>query len=112
MSEYFERKDLQEFGRGALGELNKELWDNFMSYYGSVYQDGKLSGREKSLIALAVAHAIHCPYCIEAYTTACLDQGYTKEEMMEAVHVASSITGGAVLAYSTQMKKLADEMEM
>lgn len=112
MSEYFERKDLQEFMKGSLGELNKEMWDNFMAYYASIFQEGKLSVREKSLIALAVAHAIHCPYCIEAYTTACLDQGYTKEEMMEAVHVASSIAGGAVLAYSTQMKKLADDMEM
>ena len=27
-----------------------------------------LSAREKSLIALAVAHAVHCPYCIDAYS--------------------------------------------
>lgn len=111
MSDYFERKDLQEFGRGALGELNKEYWDNFMKYYGSVFQEGKLKARDKALIALAVAHAVHCPYCIEAYTTACLDAGFTKEEMMEAVHVAGAITGGAVLAFGTQMKKLADDME-
>lgn len=111
MSEYFERKDLQEFSKGGLGELNKAYWDKFLSYYGAVFQDGKLSAREKSLIALAVAHAVHCPYCIEAYTTTCLDDGYTKEQMMEAVHVASAITGGAVLAFGTQMKKLSDELE-
>ena len=34
-----------------------------------VFEEGALTKREKSLIALAVAHAVQCPYCIEAYTT-------------------------------------------
>lgn len=112
MSYYFEREDLQKFGAGYLGENAPELWNNFMKYYGSVFQEGSLTTREKDLIALAVAHAVHCPYCIDAYTTACLEAGCDQEEMTEAVHVASAITGGAVLAYGIQMKSQADKLEL
>ena len=45
--------------------------------------------REKSLIALAVAHTEQCPYCIDAYTKDGLQRGITKEEMMEAIHVGA-----------------------
>jgi AhpD family alkylhydroperoxidase len=33
-----------------------------------VFADGALSAREKSIVALAVAHAVQCPYCIDAYS--------------------------------------------
>ncbi|MDY3946525.1 MAG: arsenosugar biosynthesis-associated peroxidase-like protein [Ezakiella sp.] len=109
--EYFEREDLVAFGKGELGEFDKELWDKFMSWYGDVFSEGALTVREKALIALAVAHAVHCPYCIEAYTDATMSAGCSHEEMMEAVHVAAAITGGATLAFGTQMKKLVDQVE-
>lgn len=111
MEAYYEKQDLVDFGKGILGEDSKELWEKFMAYYGAVFAEGALSSREKALIALAVAHAVHCPYCIEAYTAASLEAGYTKSQMMEAVNVAGAITGGAVLAHGVQMKKLADALE-
>ncbi|MDO5017970.1 MAG: arsenosugar biosynthesis-associated peroxidase-like protein [Lagierella massiliensis] len=112
MAEYFERKDLEDFNNGKIGEHGKKLWDSFLKYYGPVFQEGTLTTREKNLIALAVAHAVSCPYCIEAYTNASLESGYTTEQMMEAVHVASAITGGAVLAHGIQMTKVAEELEI
>lgn len=111
MEGYYEREDLEAFNSGVLGEDAKELWDKFLGYYGAVFAEGELSAREKTLIALAVAHSVHCPYCIEAYTGASLEAGYTKAQMLEAVNVASAITGGAVLAHGVQMKKLADSLE-
>lgn len=109
--EYYERKDLEAFGSGELGKLQKTLWNKFMMYYGEVFAEGALTTREKNLIALAVAHAVHCPYCIEAYTDASMQSGCSNEELMEAVHVATAITGGAVLAHGTQMKKLIEQLE-
>ncbi|NLI92523.1 MAG: hypothetical protein GX434_10060 [Peptococcaceae bacterium] len=47
-----------------MGEEAPELWQKFMAYYSSVFEDGALSSKEKALIALAVAHAVQCPYCI------------------------------------------------
>lgn len=111
MSEYFNKSDLDKFNEGELADLHKEHWDNFLNYYGNVMSEGKLSVRTKALIALAVAHAEKCPYCIDAYTTKCLDLGLSKEEMMEAVHVASAMQAGITLVTSVQMKNIIDDME-
>lgn len=82
-----------------------------MSYYGAVFAEGGLTAREKSLVALAVAHAVQCPYCIDSYTQTCLSQGVTKAQMTEAVHVACAIRGGAALAHGLQMKNVACKLE-
>ena len=74
--------------------------------------EGKLSSREKSLIALAVSHVVQCPYCIDAYTKDGLEKGIEKEEMMEAVHVGAAIKSGAVLVHGVQMMNRYNKLSM
>ena len=62
---YYDPADLRKFGK--ITDWNKELGDKFFEYYNKVFEEGALTAREKSLIALAVAHTIQCPYCIDAY---------------------------------------------
>lgn len=100
-SAYYNPEHLPNFG--TISEGNPELAEKFFAYYGSVFAEGALSVREKALIALAVSHAVQCPYCIEAYSKECLQQGSDLEEMTEAVHVASAIRGGATLIHGLQM---------
>lgn len=107
---YYDPKDLKKFGK--VTEFQKKLGEKFFDYYGSVFQEDALSAREKSLIALAVAHAIQCPYCIDAYTVDSLEKGYTEEQMMEAVHVATAIRGGASLVHGVQMMNKVDKLSM
>jgi alkylhydroperoxidase/carboxymuconolactone decarboxylase family protein len=103
MSEsYYDPKDLPRFGE--IGEFAPELAEKFFSWYGAVFQEGALTEREKALIALAVSHAVQCPYCIDAYTEGCLEKGADPEQMTEAVHVAVAIRGGASLVHGMQMK--------
>ena len=68
-----------------------------------MFAEGALTAREKSLIALAVAHAVQCPYCIDAYSNDALEKGSNLDEMTEAVHVAAAIRGGASLVHGVQM---------
>ena len=77
-----------------------------------MFAPGALSAREKALIALAVSHAVQCPYCIDAYTTASLEHGSNEEQMTEAVHVACAIRGGASLVHGMQMKEHAGKVGM
>lgn len=107
---YYKPEDLGKFG--SITEYQKEMGDKFFDYYASVFKDGKLTAREKSLIALAVAHVIQCPYCIDAYTTDCLQKGITDEQMMEAVHTGAAIRGGATLVHGVQMINKAREISM
>ncbi len=108
--QYYDPKDLKNFGKVA--EFQKELADKFFSYYGDVFKDGELSAKEKSLIALAVSHAIQCPYCIDAYSEGSIEKGATEGQMMEAVHVATAIRGGASLVHGVQMMNKVKEITM
>ena len=101
MDNYYKPEHLAHFG--DIAEGNDELARKFFDYYGSVFADGALSVREKALIALAVSHAVQCPYCIDAYSSECLKQGADLEEMTEAVHVSTAIRGGASLVHGLQM---------
>lgn len=107
---YYDPEDLKKFG--DVTEFQEELGEKFFDYYGAVFEDGALSSREKALIALAVAHAVQCPYCIDAYSTESLEKGVTEEQMMEAVHVATAIRGGASLVHGTQMMKHVKKLSM
>jgi alkylhydroperoxidase/carboxymuconolactone decarboxylase family protein len=106
---YYDPKDLKKFG--SITEFQKELGDKFFDYYTSVFEEGNLTAREKSLIALAVAHTEQCPYCIDAYTQDGLQRGVTREEMMEAVHVGAAIKSGAALVHSTMMMKKVNKLD-
>lgn len=107
---YYDSQDLgrfSEIGRGA-----PELATKFFDYYNAVFAEGALTQREKSLIALAVAHAVQCPYCIDAYTKDALEKGSNVDQMTEAVHVAAAIKGGAALVHGVQMLNHADRVGM
>jgi alkylhydroperoxidase/carboxymuconolactone decarboxylase family protein len=98
---YFDPADLKKFGK--ITDFQKPLGDKFFEWYGEVFKEGALTEREKALIALAVAHVLQCPYCVDAYSSTCLEKGADEEQMMEAVHVAAAISSGATLVTGVQM---------
>lgn len=110
METYYKPEDLPKFD--SMSEGSPELWKKFSDWYGAVFEEGALSEREKALIALAVAHAVQCPYCIDAYTQASLEKGSNLEQMTEAIHVASAIRGGASLVHGVQMKNIHSKITM
>ncbi len=110
MAGYYHAEDLPHFS--DMGKNAPALWNKFSEWYGAVFAEGALSEREKCLIALAVAHAVQCPYCIDAYTQGCLEKGSNLEQMTEAVHVASAIRGGASLVHGLQMRNAARKVSM
>ncbi|OUC13730.1 MAG: 4-carboxymuconolactone decarboxylase [Alkalinema sp. CACIAM 70d] len=110
MDHYYNPAHLPNFSN--IGEGNAELAEKFFAYYGAVFAEGALSKREKALIALAVAHAVQCPYCIDAYTKESLQQGSDLEQMTEAIHVATAIRGGASLIHGLQMLDRTNQLSM
>jgi len=107
---YYNKEDLPKFGN--INDWQPELGKKFFDYYDEVFKPGALSAREKSLIALAVSHALQCPYCIDAYTSGSIKTGADEEQMMEAIHVAAAIRGGSSLVHGVQMMNKANEILM
>lgn len=91
--------------KAALAPKNIEAWRNFSK---TVFEEGALPEKTKQLIAVAVAHVTQCPYCIRSHTKQAMRKGASKEEIMEAVWVASEMRAGAAYAHATIAM---DEME-
>ena len=109
MGNYYDDKDIDNWGK--LKDLAPEQMQKFSEYHRAALADGKVGKKEKMLIALSVAHALRCPFCIDTYTDECLKAGITKEEMMEAVHCAATVSAGSVLTHSLLMKKFVEAKE-
>jgi alkylhydroperoxidase/carboxymuconolactone decarboxylase family protein len=110
MDHYYAPDQLSRFAE--IGREAPELWQKFLDWYTAVFAEGALTAREKALIALAVAHALQCPYCIDAWSTGSLEKGATPEQMTEAVHVAAAIRGGAALVHGVQMRDHVHKVSM
>jgi 4-carboxymuconolactone decarboxylase len=110
METYYKPEDLPKFEE--IGKEAPDLAKKFFDYYNAVFAEGALTEREKALIALAVAHAVQCPYCIDAFTQGCLEKGSNLAEMTEAIHVATAIRGGASLVHGVQMRNIARKISM
>ena len=107
---YYHAADLAKFG--SIAESASEVGKKFFEWYTAVFAEGALSAREKSLIALAVAHAVQCPYCIDAYSKDALEKGFDLDQMTEAVHVAAAIKGGSALVHGVQMRNHVHHVSM
>ncbi|MDQ2999985.1 MAG: arsenosugar biosynthesis-associated peroxidase-like protein [Fibrobacterota bacterium] len=110
MADYYNSCDLKKFGN--ITRTNKELGDRFFAYFNEVMKAGALTEREKALIALALSHALKCPYCIDSYSTACLEKGADEAQMNEAVHVAAAMAAGITLVHGVQMMNKVDDLSM
>lgn len=100
---YYESSDLKKFPK--ISDLSPDMAAKFFEWYGLVTgTDTALTKREKALIALAVSHTLKCPYCIDAYTTGCLENGADPQQMMEAVQVAAAMAAGVTLVHGVQMQ--------
>ena len=110
MDPYYKTDDLGRFA--DMGKDAPHLWEKFQAWYQAVFTEGALTEREKALIALAVSHAVQCPYCIDAYSQGCLEKGADLEQMTEAVHVAAAIRGGASLVHGVQMRNHVHKLGM
>lgn len=89
-----------------LGELGKFAPDGFKGYQAfsaAATKAGKLSTKFKEIIAVTVANAIQCPYCIDVHTKNAGKQGATSEELAEAIMVASAVRAGASYAHMANM---------
>lgn len=89
-------RDLAE-EKAKLSMANLKAWRKFSR---TVFSEGALSIKTKELIAVAVSHVTQCPYCIRAHTKNALENGVTKEELMEAIWIAAEMRAGAAYSHA------------
>jgi AhpD family alkylhydroperoxidase len=75
-----------------------------------VYEGGALSTKIKRLIAMSIAVQIGCPGCITYQTKLAVESGATKEEVVEAAAVATSIGGTSASAWVSIVVQIMKEL--
>lgn len=84
-------------------EKMKKQAGPMMAGFGGMFQkvmaDGKLTVREKELIALGIAVGVQCKPCIYLHTKKSLDAGASAEEILEAAQVAVMMAGGPAFTH-------------
>ncbi|KUP05144.1 alkylhydroperoxidase [Bacillus coahuilensis m2-6] len=96
---------LQDYkaGLGVFSEKMPELAKKYNDFTGECFKEGKLSKKEKHLIALGIAIFSQDEYCIIYHTKGCVDQGCTEDEVLEAVGVTAAFGGGAAMSQSVTL---------
>jgi AhpD family alkylhydroperoxidase len=89
--------------------IGGEAFKAFGTFDVQAMKAGKLSVKEKELIAIAIAHVTGCPYCIEVHVKGAKKAGVTKEEMAEAIMVATALKAGSALAHGVNALNAYDE---
>ena len=101
MADYFYALDARKYYEN-LKEAQPCMFDAFMGLMKEVFEkEGALPQKTKELIAVAVAHATQCPYCIESHVKAAQRSGATNTEIAEAIFIAVALRGGGAFAHST-----------
>jgi AhpD family alkylhydroperoxidase len=95
---FYAKTNTRHFNK--LKELAPEQEQAFTEFNDAVFQEGALSKKEKEIIAVAVAHATQCPYCIDVHTKNAVKAGATNNELSEAILVTSALlAGGSMLIW-------------
>ena len=72
---------------------------DFETFSQQIMKDGAIKSKTKRLIAIASAAAINCDFCVEHHTKLAYDEGISKEEIAEAILVASLVRFGSGARY-------------
>jgi AhpD family alkylhydroperoxidase len=96
MKEFAERR---EAGQRMLMEADHLGVKRFLRLDTACYEDGALQGRTKELLGLVASMVLRCNDCIDYHLTQCVEAGWSKEELVDAMSVALIVGGSIVIPH-------------
>ncbi len=89
----------------SFGKVNPAAMEGFQKFMGASKEDGVLSKKVKEIIGVALSVSKQCEWCVALHVKNALEEGATKEEIMEACLVASMMGGGPSLMFTANVLK-------
>lgn len=83
-----------------MNDLSPEAFRAFNKFDLEALKPGLISKKDKELIAVAIAHITGCAYCIEIHVKNAKKLEVSREELAEAIFVATALKAGSALAHS------------
>jgi len=78
----------------------------FIELHNAVFLDGKLTVKQKELMAVGISVAIRCSPCIRVHLSKAIEAGALKEGILKTASVALLIGGGPAIPYVRELIEL------
>jgi AhpD family alkylhydroperoxidase len=95
---------------GEIAKLSPDTIKGYQALSAAGVTTNRLGPKTRELIALAVAVTVRCDGCIAVHTEAAARHGASREEIAEALGVATAVNAGAALVYSTRVLDACDQV--
>ena len=106
---FYKKSNIQRLAE--IDKIAPETFHSFVSFDQKALAPGILSKKLKELMAVAIAHVTGCPYCIDGHVSTVKRLKATKEEMFEAIMVATALKAGSALAHGINALNAFDNRE-
>jgi len=108
LTHYHDPSDLQMFGE--FRKLAPAAFQAFVELDSIVGRDdGAIPRKYRELIAIAVACATQCPYCLDVHAKAAKAAGATRQELVEASLLSAALRSGGSATHGALALKLFDQ---
>ncbi len=71
----------------------------FFDLDSNTYKDGALTGKQKELLGLVASAVLRCNDCIDYHLEQCAKEGWSHEELIDAMNVALVVGGSIVIPH-------------
>ena len=107
MTHYHDPEDLKMLREmKALAPEEFKAWVGLDSIVGK--EDSKIPRKYRELMAIAIACATQCPYCLDVHARNAKRAGATREEVVEATLIAAALRAGAGATHGAMALRLFD----
>jgi AhpD family alkylhydroperoxidase len=86
-------------------------FNKFFALDTNAYQEGAISVQNKELMGLVGSMVLRCNDCIFYHLDRCVTEGCSREEILEAMHIALVIGGSIVIPHLRYAFEMLDEIE-
>lgn len=92
-------------------DLVPETYRAFLDFDKQAFKDGAIPGKTKELIALGIAVAVRCDDCIAFHVKAAVQQGASRDEVMETLGMAIYMGAGPSVMYASHALEAFSQFE-
>lgn len=90
----------REQGNTALLDTESLAIKRLVGLDKTVYKEGALPTKDKELLGLVASTVLRCNDCIDYHLQRCVEEGYNKAELDEAMSVALMVGGSIVIPHA------------
>ncbi len=106
-NEFLQRR---ERGNAALLATDSLAIKRFVGLDKTVYAEGALSTKNKELLGLVASAVLRCNDCIDYHLQRCVQEGYGKPEIDEAMSVALMVGGSIVIPHARHAAETLEQL--